>query len=190
MRRLLRRLRADGGYTLVELIAVLAILMTVLTALTTLFVQGARAELEMNRRVEAQQGARLAADRMRRELHCANGVTLADADAIVDPVTGQKIYRKITVNLPGYCKTAVGGAATNVVYDTELVSDGRYALRRAGVRIADYLTKEHVFSYVAPSSAARGRLHLDLPVNVTPDKPTKAWRLETNIVLRNTARTG
>jgi prepilin-type N-terminal cleavage/methylation domain-containing protein len=175
MRRLARRLSGDGGYTMIELIMVMLILLTVLTALTTLFVSGARAELELNRRFEAQQAARIAADRMRREVHCANAVTVTSAS-------------NITVVIPGHCPTAVGGATTNVSYTTELVSGQRYRLKRNTTTVADYLTSGDVFSYTAPSADSLGKLHLDLRVNVKPDEGWKQWRLETDVVLRNTTR--
>ena len=179
LRRLLRHLRAERGYTLVELIAVMVILMTVLTALTALFVSGAKAELDLNRRFEAQQQARVAADRMRREVHCSSGVTVTSAASI-------------TVTLPKHCPTAVGGVTTNIVYETGAVAGtaGRYRLRRAGVVIADYLTSANVFSYVAQTDTSLAKLHLNFPVNVTPNEGWKTWRLETDIVLRNTTRTG
>jgi prepilin-type N-terminal cleavage/methylation domain-containing protein len=175
MRRLFCRLRDQRGYSLVELIAVMAILMTVLTAITTLFISGAKAELDSNRRFQAQQEARTAADRLRREVHCASSVTVTTAASV-------------TVSLPAHCPTAVGGATTNVIYDTEVVSTNRYRLRRAGVRIADYLTIGDVFSYGKPSGEL-GKLHLDFPVNVNPNEGWKTWRLQTDIVLRNTTRT-
>ncbi len=171
------RARSQTGYTVVELLAVLTILMTVITALTGLFVSAAKAEIDLNRRFEAQQAARVAADRLRREVHCASAITLTSAASI-------------TVTLPGHCPTAVGGAVTDVVYDTEPVASGRFRLRRAGVRIADYLTSDNVFSYTAPSAASLGRLRLNLPVNVNPNEGWKTWRLATDIVLRNTTRTG
>ena len=82
IRKRLRRLRGDRGYTLVELLVVLAIFTTVVTALVSLFTSGAKAELDMNRRFEAQQNARLALDRMRRELHCASGITATPNAAV------------------------------------------------------------------------------------------------------------
>ncbi|HEY2935179.1 MAG TPA: prepilin-type N-terminal cleavage/methylation domain-containing protein, partial [Gaiellaceae bacterium] len=66
----MNRLRAEGGFTLVELLTVTVILTIVLTGLTTLFVQGSNAELDMNNRFQAQLNARLALDRLRRDLHC------------------------------------------------------------------------------------------------------------------------
>jgi prepilin-type N-terminal cleavage/methylation domain-containing protein len=172
---LLRRLCEERGYTLIELVVVMLILLSVLTALTALFVSGAKAELELNRRFEAQQNARIAADRMRREIHCANAVNVTSA-------------ANITVVLPGHCPTAVGGATTNVAYTTELVSGNRYRLKRNSGVVADHLTNGDVFSYTAPSASSLGKLHLDLRVNVNPSEGWKQWRLETDVVLRNTTR--
>jgi prepilin-type N-terminal cleavage/methylation domain-containing protein len=177
--------RGEDGYTLVELIAVMAILLTVLTALTALFASGAKAELDANRRFQAQQEARIAVDRMRRELHCASAVAVDVADSAV--VDGRTVYNKITVTLPGHCPTA-GGAETTVVYDTEALAADHYRLRRAGIRIADYVTISHVFAYVAPSTSTLGRLTVDLPVNVNPSEGWKRWQLTSDIVLRNTLR--
>jgi prepilin-type N-terminal cleavage/methylation domain-containing protein len=178
MRRLVRRLRAQGGYTLVELIAVMAILMIILTALTSLFVSGARAELEANRRFQAQQEARIAADRLRREVHCASNVTVAGGGT------------SVSITLPSHCATAVGGVTTTVVYATEAVagSTQRFRLKRNTTAVADYFTSGTVFSYGKPSGEL-GMLHLDFPVNVNPNEGWKQWRLQTDIVLRNTTRT-
>jgi type II secretory pathway pseudopilin PulG len=173
LRRLVRS-RGEAGYTMIELVAVMAILMTVVTAVTALFVSGAKAEVELNKRFEAQQAARVAVDRLRREVHCSSGVTVTSA-------------ANITVTLPSHCPSA-GGAVANVVYDTELVSSGRYRLRRAGVTIADYLTTGNVFSYVAPNPDTLGKLHLSVLVNINPNEGWKTWRLETDVVLRNTIR--
>jgi hypothetical protein len=163
----------------------MAILLTVLTALTALFASGAKAELDANRRFQAQQAARLAVDRMRREIHCASAVAVDPADSTV--VDGNTVYKKITVTMPAHCPTA-GGTQIDVVYDTQAVSGDRYRIRRAGVRIADYVTRGYIFSYIPPSSSTRGRLSVDLPINVNPSEGWKSWRLTSDIVLRNTLR--
>ena len=170
-----RRLRAQDGYTLIELTTVIVILTTVVTALTALFVSGAKAQLQVSHRFEAQQTARLAADRMRREIHCASAIAVTNATSV-------------TVTLPAHCPTAVGGAITNVAYTTQQVSPDRFQLRRGTVTVADHLTSGSVFAYVAPSTATLGRLELDFRVNVNPTQQARTWRLQTDVVLRNTLR--
>ena len=112
---------------------------------------------------------------MRREVHCATSVTFTSAASV-------------TVVLPATCPTS-GGTAQNIVYDTSLVSTGRYRLRRAGAVIADYITSGNVFSYTAQSTSTLGKLHLNLPVNIRQNEGWKTWRLETDVVLRNSTRT-
>jgi prepilin-type N-terminal cleavage/methylation domain-containing protein len=181
-RRLRSRLRGQGGYSLVELIAVMAIFLSIVAALTTLFASGAKAEMDLNRRFEAQQNARLAMDRLRRELHCSSGITAVDGS----PLTPGLAVAAIRVTLPSHCPTA-GGVTLNVVYDSVAV-EGRWQVRRAGVVIADYIRNDDVFTYTPPSTATRALLHVDLPVNVNPNEGWKTWRLVDDIVLRNTLR--
>lgn len=172
----LRRLVAcERGYTLVELLQVTVILSIVLTGLTVLFVQATNAELQMNKRFQAQQEARVAIDKMRREIHCAKAITPAGNAS------------SITVTIPSQCPTS-GGTEINVVYDTQLVSTERYQLRRAGVRIADFVRIGNVFTYTAPTSASLGKLHVDLPINIQPPGAGGTWELKADMVLRNTSR--
>jgi Tfp pilus assembly protein PilW len=181
IRRLLRP-RQDG-YTLIELVVVLAIFMTIVTALVSLFTSGAKAELDMNRRFEAQQNARLALDRMRRELHCSSGIT----------ATAGTPVSSITVALPSQCPSS-GGSAISVVYDASFVSANRYRIRRtvggATVVIADYIktANGNVFTYTPQSASSRALLHVDFTVNVNPNEGWKDWHLVDDIVLRNTLR--
>lgn len=184
--RLLRRLRDQRGFTLVELIAVLGILLTVVTSITVLFVSGARAELDANRRFEAQQNARLALDKLRRELHCSSGITNPDGTALTaTPVAA------ISVSLPSHCPSADGVDVT-VLYEMVSVGSERWKLRRTkdgvSVDVADYFTEENVFTYAAQSAETRATLHVDFPVNVNPNEGWKTWGLADDIVLRNTLR--
>ena len=70
-------------------------------------------------RFQAQQEARLALDRLRRELHCSSGITATPNTAV----------SSITVALPSQCPSS-GGVAISVVYDASLVSTSRYSIRR------------------------------------------------------------
>jgi prepilin-type N-terminal cleavage/methylation domain-containing protein len=187
IRRLARAARGQRGYTLVELIAVLAIFLLVVTALVSLFTSGAKAELDLNRRFEAQQNARFALDKIRRELHCSDGVTATPNVAV----------NSISVSMPAQCPTAQG-VATTVVYDTVSLESSRWQLRRTKggvtIPIADYIVSTStapngaVFTYSPESGASRALLHVDLPVNVYPNEGWKQWRLVDDIVLRNTLR--
>lgn len=174
-----RALRGAGGYTMIELLAVLTIFLVVVTALTTLFVAGAKAELDANRRFQAQLSARVAFDQMRREIHCASSLTFTSAASV-------------TITLPASCPSA-GGTQSTVIYDTASAGTNRYRLRRkkgaaAAVPIADYITSANVFAYTAPTTTALGRLTVDMPVNVYPNEAWKRWRLVADIVLRNSSR--
>ena len=185
-----RRLRGEEqGFSLIEMLTVMIIMSVVLTGLTTLFVQGSNAELDMNRRFEAQQDSRVALDKIRREIHCAQG-------AATTPTSGEA--PSITLDLPGQCPTAVGAAQTSVTWCSVLVSTGRYKLYRkvgvscnaTGVRWADYLTQANLFQYQAASSVSLAKVRVSFPIDVKSGDATPAYRLCDQIVLRNTLRLG
>ena len=176
-RRTLRaasRLRSEAGFTIIELITTMGILLIVLGGISGIMVSGTRAEVDMNRRFQAQQEARIAVDKMRAEIHCASSLTLSSASSV-------------TIVLPAECPTA-GGSQQSIIYDTALVSTGRYRLRRAGVQIADFLTNGSTFAYVAPSASELGKLSVDLRVDLTPADTVAQWRLQADMVLRNAER--
>jgi prepilin-type N-terminal cleavage/methylation domain-containing protein len=183
MSKLRRLALCERGYTLIELLMVTVILSVVMTGLTVLFVQATNAELQMNKRFQAQQEARVAIDKMRREIHCAKAITPAGNSA------------SITVTIPSQCPTS-GGSEINVVYDTQLVSAGRHRLRRAGVKIADYVRDADgvddgvakAFTYTAPTTDSLGRLRVDLPINIQPPGAGGTWELVADMVPRNTSR--
>ena len=174
MRKLWALARCERGYSLFELLQVTVILSVVLTGLTVLFVQATNAELQMNERFQAQQYARIAVDKMRREVHCASAVTPIGAST------------SITVTLPAQCPSS-GGTLSNIVYDMQPVSTNRFRLRRAGVAVADYITTNAVFTYTGPAAGKLGNLRVELPVDTSAGKK-RPWHLLVDIVLRNTTR--
>jgi prepilin-type N-terminal cleavage/methylation domain-containing protein len=180
IRRRLARVDRQAGYTLVELVTVMVILGVVMSGLATMFQSGVRAELRATRDFQAQQNARLALDRMRRELHCASVISGAPNGTAVSTVA---------VTLPASCP----GADTTVTYATQTVATGRWRLTRAAgagsaVTIADYLTSSTPFTYYVPASGTLGRLRVDIPVNLNHTDASTQWRLQDDIVLRNTSR--
>ena len=72
--RFQRYLRAEGGFTLVELLVTMALLLTVFTAITGAFASGMKAETATEVRTQAQFDARRALARMREDLNCAYAV--------------------------------------------------------------------------------------------------------------------
>ena len=168
----------EGGYTVIELLVVMVILATVMGSLTTVFVQASSAELDLNNRFQAQQNARLALDKLRRETHCASQASVASSASV-------------TLTLGSYCPTGNGSVTWCTVG-----SGNRFGLYRkigascdaTGVKWADYLTKGAVFAYTAQSNASLAKLRVELPVNVRPKKSVESYELVDEIVLRNSLR--
>jgi type II secretory pathway pseudopilin PulG len=191
-----RRLAAEGGHSLSELLIVLGIITVVVGALVPLFVSASNAQVDMTRRFEAQQDMRLALDKLRREIHCAKEVTAA-------PPTSS-----IVISLGSYCPTNTTGAVVPVTWFTK-DKDGAltnpaspdanppYSLwRHCGSpctapdrKEADFLTTGRVFTdYIAAAGGSLGKLRVNLPVDVKPADAKQRYVLEDDIVLRNTPR--
>jgi prepilin-type N-terminal cleavage/methylation domain-containing protein len=173
------KLAREDGYTLIELLIVLMILASVVGSLTTLFVHASNAELDLNNRFQAQQNARLALDKLRREGHCASQASVASSSSV-------------TLTLGSYCPTGNGSVTWCTVG-----SGTRYALYRkaggtcnaTGVKWADYLTTGAVFAYTAQSTTSLAKLRVDFPINVKPKKSVDSYELVDEIALRNSLRT-
>ena len=183
-----RRLGESDGYSLVELMVTLAILTIVIGALTQLIVSGTNAQVDLTRRFEAQQDARLALDALRREIHCAS--------AVANPA-GAYPSGLINVTLGVACRQNPGQTVTWCT----LGSGSRYSLRRVfpavapgtgcagGVRRADYLTTGNVFTAFVAVTGQRRKLSVRLPVDTDTRTARGTYILEDDIVLRNSPRT-
>jgi type II secretory pathway pseudopilin PulG len=169
----LRVVKREAGYSLVELLVVTIILSTVLTGLTTAFISGSKAELDANRRVQAQLQANAALDRLRRDIHCASSASIS-----------------------GTTMTLTGCGAGTVSW-CAIGSSSRYALYRlagatcdsTGKLYADYLISSSVFTYTAPVAATSlAKVHVDEQVNVIPSRAVDTFELTDDIFLRNSVR--
>jgi type II secretory pathway pseudopilin PulG len=76
-------------------LVVVAILGIVLLALTQVFSGAVKAQVDQTARVNGQQDARIALDKLRRELHCGSALTYTSLPA-----------SSVTVTLPSYCPSA------------------------------------------------------------------------------------
>ena len=184
MTRLYERFRSERGFTLVETLASMTILMTVMGGLTALMVSGTNAEVDMNKRFQAQTEARLGLDRLRRDVHCSSTLSPAGTSAT------------IVLTMSSACPTS--GGSTSITWCTVANGTGRYGLWRytggscsgTGLKVADYLTTQNAFSYTAPvtGSMELKKLGVTLAVNLTPTKPEKVYTLQAELVLRNSVR--
>lgn len=190
----------ERGYTLVEMLVVMAILGVVISGLTTIFVSGSRAELDMNRRFQAQQQARLALDKIRVDLHCA---TTAQPQAING-------YNGLAISAPNCSSTTIDWCLV-----PSSAMSGRYALYRttattnkcaptdtSRIRVADYLLANAINSaitgvpttrtvFATMSTTPAGQLEtvlVDFPISVNPTSTQDVYELKDAIVARNSTR--
>jgi prepilin-type N-terminal cleavage/methylation domain-containing protein len=171
-------LRSQSGYSLIEMLVVMSILGVVMSALTALFVQSSNAQIDMNARFNAQSHARVALDRMRKDLHCAASATSSSSTSV-------------TVNTP--CIS--GGVLT---WCTATVS-GRVRLIRvvgascdstAAAYADDLVSGETYFAYQAPSTQSLAVLYVCIPVNPKKGATKATYALTGTIAFRNSTRTG
>ena len=196
------RLEDQSGYSLIELLIVVSILTVILGGVVALFVQGLNSESDQNRRFQAQQDARLAMDKMRREIHAACTISGASSS-----------YNTALSTVTLYFSTDNCASGANSVTWCTTGSAGRYGLYRvAGTsctsptnKIADYLTSGTIFTYLPPNShvttlngGAGGivtqdgsstlpRLHIDLTTQLRSGM-VDAYRLADDIAFRNGPR--
>lgn len=183
MRRLLvRLLREERGYSLMELIVSMGILASVMTSVSVLLVSATNSEISMNRRFQAQTQARLGLDLMRREVHCAMSVSPAGASA------------SVTLTIPATCPTSGGNTA--ITWCTVANGSNRWGLWRypgsscsgTGKRYADYVTASSIFIYTGQTVDKLAFLNVRLPINIKPSDTRLLYNLQDDIVLRNSTR--
>jgi prepilin-type N-terminal cleavage/methylation domain-containing protein len=191
----------ERGYTLVEMLVVMTILGVVIAGLTSIFVSGSRAELDLNRRFQAQQQARLALDKIRVDLHCAS-------NAQVQAING---YNGVAISAPNCSAATIDWC---LVPSTAM--SGRYALYRTTsaankcastdtgrVRVADYLLSNTINAAITggalPAQTVFGTTQttpsaqletvlVDFPVSVNPTATQDVYELKDAIVARNSTR--
>lgn len=179
--RLLRRSAGDErGITLIELLTAMAIMMIIISTLAGVFVSGSNAEVDLRMRFDAQSSARIAMEKLRREIHNTCSVTLSSATTVT-------LYSEDSS--AGYTCTLANTWCT-------VGSGSRYGLYRksgttcdnTGVRWADYLTSSSVFSYTAPSSGTLPKVGVDMSVDIRPASTPRVYRLQDAIAVRNYLR--
>jgi prepilin-type N-terminal cleavage/methylation domain-containing protein len=205
MKRIVDRVRAgarfrgalakQGGFTLVELVVVMAILLIVLAPLTASFASGMIAQVDQTNRFDAQENARQALDRMRKDIHCGHGVT----DPYTNSWGGQTLVLTQTnatgtAECPGlvqtnasavqWCTIPVAGATDRYqLYrenDPDATCDGSIS-----TFMVDYLTRADIWASPTCVSGQYPTVEVTLPVDVDPSKRPGTYQLSDQIALRN-----
>jgi hypothetical protein len=161
----------------------MSILSIVLGGLVSVFVAGSNADANLNRRYQAQTDARIAMDKLRREVHRSCDVaTGASATAITFyfPSGSGCVGDASSVS---WCVT--GSASRFTLYRIQAQS-----CTGATAKYADYLISSSVFTVIAGDATnhALSRLHVDLNINRTPTKTVNAYHLADDIAFRNFTR--
>jgi prepilin-type N-terminal cleavage/methylation domain-containing protein len=177
----LRRLRREErGYTLTELLAAMSILLIVLATLAGVFVSGSNAEADLRARFEAQSDARLALEKLRREIHNTCSVNLASAATVT--LYSENAAAGYTCTVPNtWCVVATGSAY-------RLYRKPGTTCDATGVLWADYLTSNNVFSYTAPSAGKLPKVGIAFAIDARPGQSPRVYRLQDSIAVRNYLR--
>jgi prepilin-type N-terminal cleavage/methylation domain-containing protein len=169
----------EGGYTLVELLAVIAVLSLVLLGITSLYLAGVRTQSKLTSSLQAQSSLHMGLDRMRADVHVACSVTAQSATSVTvsdPPCDGS--------NLVTWCTQGSGSS-----YVLDRVSGSSCS---GGAQLADSLTSGSIFSYLGPNSPAGSnalpRVHVDVTLNATPSTASTRYRVVDDLVLRNGVR--
>ena len=187
-------LAGQGGFTLVELLAVMIVLLIILAPLTGSFVSSLHAQVDQTRRFDNQENARMALDRMRKDIHCAHGVT----DPFVNASGGRTIVLTQT-NTTGQaeCPGLIQTNASAVQWCTIPVATNRYQLYRendptnectgsASTFMVDYLIQPDLWSSPTCVTGQYPTVGVTLPVNLDLAKHgSSTYRLSDEMALRN-----
>ena len=214
LRRTRAHVAAEHGVSIIELLVTMVIMIVVVTALTSVIVEASKAQVRTSRTAQAQDQGRLALDKLRRELHCANSVSVVNASGTA--VAAGTDGNQIRITLGGYCPSnGLTTDAATTVYVTWCTAastkkTGDFALwRRSSISSqpacaatermwADYLTTATPFCLPSTTAACGGVLktalslptvRVTLPVNLNgPSSTSESFRLFDDIALRNSAR--
>jgi type II secretory pathway pseudopilin PulG len=179
MKKRVANIRSAAGYTLVELLTVLVTFGTVTSALTGLFVSATEAEVQSNRRFQAQNTARLGLDKLRREVHCANNATVTGGGAhvVLD------IPNSLCKGYPNVAWCAIGSGTRFALY-----RKAGTTCDATGTKYIDYLTTNVLFVDINPTTDVLGKLRVTFPVNTLPSKAHEGYSLADELTLRNSQR--
>ena len=201
VRDVTRRLTAQGGYTLIELVVVMALLAIIMGSLADAFAGATRSQTDQVARADDQESAREALERMRTDIHCASGAAAQPTlDSLGNPTgTGYTLQLSVTQNQCSgvttgsngvqWCSVSVGGSTTRyAIYRT---TSGNCGATDAVFQV-DYITSYgsitggNFWSLPACSTGRLQAVTVNMPVNRRPvTRPDATYDLTDTIAMRN-----
>jgi type II secretory pathway pseudopilin PulG len=193
--RVVGRLAQEGGFTLIEAIAVMVLMSILLAPIITSFVTTMSAQARQANVATAQEQARLALERMRKDIHCAHsaGAPLANASGGTTLILNE-------TNASGVaeCPGLLAQNASSVQWCTVPVSTNHYQLFReddpsvecSGSQSTfqvDYLTQGSVWTVPGcVETGAYPTVNVSLSIDVSPGTSSEGkYNLGDQIALRN-----
>jgi prepilin-type N-terminal cleavage/methylation domain-containing protein len=200
-----RRLAAEGGFTLIELLITLILMSIVMGAITTSFSTAFVGEARAIAEATNEENARLALNRLRMDIHCAQAVTASPG------VTAQGGYfivltekRDPLTNDPVCKKIALATGSSWIEWCTIQITISRWQLYRDDLKdcsgdhstfMVDYIVLPNIWTVNAdpttllPDDCWQGSIGVDLITNEQPGNGKYEYRLADSIGMRNTSRT-
>jgi prepilin-type N-terminal cleavage/methylation domain-containing protein len=173
------RLRGDRGYSLIEMLVVMVIMSIVFAGVTAVFVAGSKAQADQDRRFQAQLTTRIALDKIRRDIHCANDVTPYATNSVTLKISG------CTGGDISWCTVAVSGYTDRFALYRKA---GTTCAASGGTMIADYLTTADAFPAFTHTTGSLAALQVDFTVSVKRSATVDTYDLGDTIFLRNSLR--
>ena len=171
----MKRLVSDErGVTLIEMLVAMVLAGIVMTGVVNIFISGTRVGADANTRLDAQQGVRMALDRLEYEGRCATTATLVSSGA------------GVAFSLPAWCSHA-NGQVTWCVTDGTLTRYIANGCTGDGEVFVRGVASDTPFSLPATASGDLPQLLVDISVNPTGQASTSAT-LTDAITLRNATR--
>ena len=186
---MIKRLRCEAGFTLVEMVCVCVLLGVVLAGVTTVMVGGSHAELQNNTRFQAQQVARSALDVLRNDVHNACAANVGASGALLT-------LAYVPSNDPTQCGSASGNTKVLWCALTSPTTTGMYALYRStastctaanGTLQADHVTANTLWSTATTIPVEQLQtISVTIPVSYVQGTFGQAYALGQTLVLRDT----
>ncbi len=192
--RLAAVLRAEDGFTLVECLAVILLMGILLGPLIGAFISTMSAQARQGNAAVAQENARLALERMRKDIHCAHSV-----GAPVTNASGGMTLVLSETNVTGTaeCPGLIVLNSSSVQWCTIPVSANRYELFREddpstscdgsqSTFEVDYLTQAAIWTTPSCTGGAYPTVSVTLPIDLAAGSTAEgAYTLADQIALRN-----